>query len=105
MLIQINTDNNIEGDEALFSRLESEVKNTLDRFSERITRLTVHLSDQDSGNKSGPDDKRCVMEARLAGLKPTSSSHQAATVEQAVDGAARKLRRALDSTLGRLDSR
>jgi len=32
-------------------------------------------------------------------------SHQAATLEQAVDGAAEKLKRSLDSTLGRLGNR
>lgn len=105
MLIQINTDNQVEGDDALIERIRSEVKNSLDRFSDRITRVSAHLSDENSSNKFGPEDKRCLMEARLAGLKPISTSHQAATMEEAVNGAAAKLKRALESTLGRLDSR
>lgn len=103
MLIQINTDKNIDGDEALIQRTEGQVKHTLSRFSEQITRIELHLSDENSAQKLGSEDKRCLMEARVAGLQPISASHQAMTVEQAVDGAAKKLRRSLESTLGRLD--
>jgi ribosome-associated translation inhibitor RaiA len=48
---------------------------------------------------------RCLLEARLAGLQPVTVSHQAATMEQAVDGAVDKLKRSLDSTLERLGER
>lgn len=103
MLIQINTDKNIDGDEKLTQRTEEQVKNTLNRFADQITRIELHLSDENSDKKLGTEDKRCLMEARVAGLQPVSASHQAMTVEQAVDGAAKKLRRSLESTLGRLD--
>lgn len=103
MLIQINTDKNIEGDDALTQRLDTQVKNTLNRFSDQITRIEIHLSDENSDKKLGSEDKRCLMEARVAGLQPISVSHQAMTLEQAADGAAKKLRRSLESTLGRLD--
>ena len=43
------------------------------------------------------------MEARLAGRKPEAVSHEAATLEEAFSEAARKLRRSLESTLGRLN--
>jgi len=105
MLIQINTDSNIEGDDALAQQVEAVVRNTLDRFSEQITRVEIHLSDENSDKQSGTEDKRCLLEARLAGLQPIAVSHQAATLEQAVDGAAEKLKRTLDSTLGRLGNR
>ena len=105
MHIQINTDSNIEGDNALTQQVEAIVRETLDRFSEQITRVEVHLSDENSDRKSGTDDKRCLLEVRLIGLQPIVVSHQAATLEQAVDGAAEKLKRSLDSTLGRLDDR
>jgi len=48
---------------------------------------------------------RCLLEARLAGRQPVAVTDAAATVEQAVDGAVRKMRRSLDSTLGRLQKR
>jgi ribosome-associated translation inhibitor RaiA len=74
----------------------------LSRFSDRITRVEVHLSDQNS-DKSGQDDKRCMMEARIEGRQPTAVTHQAATLDDAVDGAADKLKRSIESTLERLE--
>jgi len=105
MLIQINTDSNIEGDEALAKQAEALLRATLEHFGERLTRVEVHLSDQSSDKKSGTDDRRCLLEARLAGLQPIAVSHQAATLEQAIVGAAEKLEHSLDSVLGRLGNR
>ena len=101
MHIQINTDSNIEGREELASHVKGVVDGALSRFSDRITRVEVHLSDQNS-DKSGQDDKRCMMEARLEGRQPTAVTHQAASLDDAVDGAADKLKRSLESTLERL---
>jgi uncharacterized protein (UPF0335 family) len=101
MQVQFNSDKNIAGVDARTAELESVLTDQLDRFSERITRLEVHLSDVNS-HKSGQDDKRCMLEARLAGRDPVVVTHNAATIEEAVNGAAGKLKRALDSTLGRL---
>ena len=61
----------------------------------------LSLTDE-NGAKSGDDDKRCVMEARLNGLRPITVTHRGATVDQAVSGAAHALERTIDSTLGRL---
>jgi len=101
MQIQINTDRNIEGHETLAAQVRGVVENALSRLSDRITRVEVHLSDE-SGRKSGQNDKRCMMEARLEGRQPIAVTHQAATVDHAVDGAADKLARLIESTLGRL---
>jgi len=105
MQIQINTDRNVEGVDQLAQQVEAVVRDALDRWSAKITRVEVHLSDENSDKKFGTEDKRCLLEARLAGLQPISASHRAATLEQAVDGAVEKLKRSLDSTLGRLDKR
>lgn len=101
MQIQINTDHNIEGREALATHVQGVVENVLGSLAERVTRVEVHLSDQ-NGNKSGPNDKRCMMEARVEGRQPTAVTHTAETVDQAVDGAVEKLKRSLASTLDRL---
>jgi ribosome-associated translation inhibitor RaiA len=101
MHIQVNTDNNIEGREELATQVEAVVEEALSRFSDQITRVEVHLSDENS-HKSGQNDKRCLMEARLEGRRPTAVTHQAATLGQAVDGAADKLQKVIESTLGRL---
>ncbi|MDO9066256.1 MAG: HPF/RaiA family ribosome-associated protein [Chloroflexota bacterium] len=105
MDVQINTDGNIEGDNALARQVEAVVRETLDRFSEQVTRVEVHLSDENSDNKFGTNDKRCLLEVHLAGRQPIAVSDQAATVEQAVHGAAEKMERSLVSTLGRLGNR
>ncbi len=102
MQIQINTDRNIEGHEALATQVSDVVESALSRFSDHITRVEVHLSDENSAKKGGNDDIRCLMEARLEGRQPSAVTHQAATVDQAVDGAAEKLTRMIESTLGQL---
>jgi len=104
MQIQINTDRNIEGSEGFATHFGGVLKESLSRFQDQITRLEVHISDV-NGGKFGVDDKRCVIEARLAGRTPAAVSDQAGTVDQAVDGACDKLIRHLDRTLGRLDRR
>jgi len=105
MLIQVNTDRNIDGDTALTQQVEDVVRSALDRFKERITRVEIHLTDENSDKKVGAGAMRCLLEARLAGLQPIPVSHQAATLEQALDGAVEKLKRSLDSTLGQLGNR
>ncbi|MBX3247050.1 MAG: HPF/RaiA family ribosome-associated protein [Myxococcales bacterium] len=100
MKIQVNTDRNIQGDERLAEYVEDVVLDRLSRFRDQITRVEVHLSDE-NGGKSGPDDKRCVMEARVEGRQPTAVTHIAGSVNEAIDGAVEKLRRALDSALGK----
>ena len=104
MHIQVNTDRHIDGRETLAAQVRAVVEGSLSRFGEQITRVEVHLSDENS-HKGGENDKRCVMEARLEGLKPTAVTHQAASLNQAIIGAADKLRRALESTMGRLRER
>ena len=83
MQIQINTDHSIEGHEALAAQVSGVVESALSRFSDHITRVEVHLSDE-SGHKSSQNDKRCMMEARLEGHQPIAVTHHAATLDQAV---------------------
>lgn len=54
----------------------------------RITRVEVHLADENSDQKFGDKDKSCVMEARLAGFQPVTASHKGSSLEQALAGAA-----------------
>jgi len=103
MQVQISTDNHIAGSEELTREVEAVVEGALGRFSDWLTRVEVHLSDENSSAKSRGDDKRCVMEARPEGHQPLSVSHQGATLAQALGGAAKKLARLLDGTKGRLD--
>jgi hypothetical protein len=104
MKIQVRTDKHIEAGAPLVQRAQEVAEQTLGRFGTRITRVTVHLNDENS-DKAADDDKRCAMEARLAGLQPLVASHRGATVEQALLGAAKKLERLVDNVLGRLSQR
>jgi ribosome-associated translation inhibitor RaiA len=96
MQVQINTDHNIQHDEALEKWITGEVDSALAHSSDHITRIEVHLSDE-NGGKSGQHDKRCMMEARLEGRSPVAVTDHAVTLEKAVNGAAGKLRRMIES--------
>ena len=100
MQIQIHTDHHIAGHEALTTWASDEVKSALSRHSDHITRVEVHMSEE-NGHKTGPSDKRCAMEARLEGRPPLAVTHHADNLHQAVTGAAEKLNRLIESTLGR----
>ncbi len=104
MQIQVNTDSNIEGSEGLSAHISGEVSHVLGRYSDHLTRVEVHLSEEGAQN-SGRTDKRCVMEARPAGHQPVAVSHEGATLEESYLGAAHKLQKLLASTFGRLDAR
>ena len=101
MTIQINSDNNITGTEGLSSFVESTVAETLKRFDNYITRVEVHLNDE-NGNKSGINDKRCMLEARLEGMQPVAVTAHGNTIQEALKSALNKLKSSLDTTLGRL---
>ncbi len=103
MKIQFNTDNNITGTEKLTVPLEAMLSEGLRRFSSQITRLEVHLADE-NGNKHAENDKRCMIEARLEGLKPIAVTNHGNTYTESVEGAINKLITSLDTKLGRLES-
>jgi ribosome-associated translation inhibitor RaiA len=102
MQILVNSDNHIKGGESAAERVQAIVEGAVDRFQTRITRIEVHLSDT-NGPKHGDREKRTVIEARVAGLRPIAVAHEAPTLLEAIEGAADKLTRALEHTLGRLD--
>ncbi len=101
MQININTDKTIERHAGLDEHVHSVVNAALNRFGEHISRVEVHLSDNNS-QKSADGDNRCLMEARVTGYQPIAVSDHAATLHQAIGGSADKLKRAIDSALGRL---
>ncbi|BCD99348.1 HPF/RaiA family ribosome-associated protein [Marinagarivorans cellulosilyticus] len=101
MKIQFNTDANIHGTEELAARVSDSIEHALDRYQSHITRVEVHISDESKG-KSGLHDHRCMLEARLEGRQPVAVTEHAATLDQAVNGAAKKLAHRLETVLGRL---
>ncbi|RMQ50682.1 putative Ribosomal subunit interface protein [Pseudomonas cichorii] len=104
MQIQVNSDNHIESSIRLEEWVRTTIESTLERYDEYVTRVEVHLSDE-NGDKPGPHDIRCQIEARPKGHQPISVTQKADTVDQAVDGAAVKLDHALEHLLGKLRSK
>ena len=100
MTIQINTDNNLSVHEAFGNKLDDLLTEELNRFSDYITRLEVHLSDE-NGSKHGINDKKCLLEARLAGRQPIVVTEEGNDYELAVHGAIRKLKTSLDTIVGK----
>ena len=100
MTIQFNTDNNITGSEELQAPLNAAIEKSLGRFSSQITRLEVHLNDENS-HKEGQNDKRCMLEARMEGRQPVAVTNNADTNEHAVKGALDKLIASLETIIGR----
>lgn len=103
MQIQINTGHNIEVHETQAAEISGVVESALSRFSDHITRVEVHLSDENSDKKVGHDAMRCMLEARIERRQPIAVTHLASTLDEAVDGAADKLTRLIEHTLGRQD--
>jgi len=102
--VQINTANNVPGRETLTDKVEQDVRDRLSRFADRLTRVEVHVGDE-NGDRDDGNDKRCVVEARPAGLAPVTVTDQAASIDQAMSGALGKMVTALDRTFGKLTDR
>ena len=100
MTIQFNSAHNVKANEELKAPIIALLSEKLNRFSQHITRLDVHLSDE-NGNKEGLNDKRCLLEAHLEGVLPLVAKNDGHTYEQAAEGAIDKLKSSLNSTLGR----
>lgn len=101
MIIQLNTDKNIIGDERLEGYLSSIIEDELSHFSDHITRIEVHLADENSQKKGG-NDKRCMLEARIENRQPIAVTSHANSVEAAVNEALEKLKASLETIEGRL---
>ncbi len=100
MQIQVNSDKTVTVDVSLTRFVKSEAERILETVAAKVTRVEVHLSDE-NGRKSGPADKRCVVEARPAGARPLSTSATAKRLDTAIGQALRKMHRALRSAFGR----
>ena len=101
MQIQINSDNNIPMHARLSGLIQADLHRILGRFEDQLTRIEVHLSDE-NGEKSGSQDKRCALEARPRHYPALTVTNESEDVQIAVSGAAGKMQRLLETTFGRL---
>jgi ribosome-associated translation inhibitor RaiA len=102
MKVQVNTSNDIANKDALERWASDFLNGQLARFDQDLTSIEVQLTDENHGAKGGID-KRCMLEARLAGRAPVAVTNFAPDQNQAIRGAADKLAHALDHALGKLD--
>ena len=102
MQIQINTDHHLQGSEAREQWAGSVVEAAMANFADSVTRVEVHLSDENAG-KGGDAAFRCVMEARVNGRAPIAVTNDAPSLDSAVNGAIHKLVRATEHAMGRAD--
>lgn len=98
MKVQLNTDNHIQGNEDVEASVNAIVTQHLERFFPHLTRIEVHLADN-NGSKGGADDKHCAIEARIRNDTPIGVSQDDETVEKAIRGACAKMRSRLETTL------
>jgi hypothetical protein len=104
MQIQINSDNHILMHAALSTSIEAELHRVLDRFKGHLTRIEVHLSDE-NGEKAGAQDKRCLLEARPKRYQSLTVTSDSPDIQTSVSGAAGKMLRLLETTFGRLSDK
>jgi len=104
MIVQLNTDKNIEGTAGLETFVSEKVNSGLKHFVENITRIEVHLSEQNA-DKGGSEDIHCKIEARLEGIQPVIVVGKSGTKEKALDDAVDKMKAKLGTVMGKIKNR
>jgi len=104
MQIQFNSDSSVMGTENVAERVEAQLRHRLARYENRLTRLEVHVSDENA-RKGGSDDKTCMIEARPRGGKPIGVTAHAHDVDTAARRAGNILLERLDRVLGKAEKR
>jgi len=100
MQFQFNSDSSVMGTENVAERIENQIRTKLARFEDRLTRVEVHVSDE-NGRKGGADDKTCIIEARPRGDRPIGVTEHAADVDSAARKAANTMAQRLERVLGK----
>jgi ribosome-associated translation inhibitor RaiA len=104
MLVQVNF-GDVQHSQAIVSWTEERLRSQLGHLTEKLTRVEVHLRDDNSSAKASRDDKRCVMEARIAGRRPLAVNHSGDDLYQVIGEAAGKLSRAVKADIERSAAR
>jgi ribosome-associated translation inhibitor RaiA len=104
MQIQINTDHTISEHSRLDEHVRTVVESSIGRFGDHVNRVDVHLSNENK-EKGVDGGNYCMMEARVTGYEPVVVHEHGLDLHQSISSAAGKLKRALDSALGRLNDK
>lgn len=103
MLFQFNSDNHVQCDAAVETRVRTLVDARLRNVQQKISRVEVHVGEI-NGPRGGVD-KRCAVELRPKGLDPITASETAETIELAAAGATDKALTAFQRVIGRTTTR
>lgn len=102
MLIQVNTGSQTHNTAHRTEEVQALIEDKLSRFADRITRAEVHLTDENSTGKTSGNDKKCMIEVRMAGRQPISTTDHGATHDQALHGAASKMQSQIATIVGKI---
>ena len=104
MEVNVNTDNTIQRHQGLDERVRTQVEEAIARFSDHVRRVDVHLSNENR-EKHEDGSNYCMMEALVSGYAPVVVHAHAENLQLSISGAVTKLKRALDSAIGRLNDK
>ena len=102
MQIQIHP-GDVHTSEAIEAHVREQVTHAVGHFMARVTRVEAFLHD-DNGLKHGKTDKRCVLEAHVAGAKPIVAESQGDDLYAAIKAAGGRLHSALKHSLDRQEA-
>lgn len=102
MQVQVHADDSIQGGESLAQWAHEEINAKLARLKEYVVRVEVFLTEVDALKATGGPGKRCVLETRANGRPPIAVNAEAEKVKDAFSAAIEKLRRAVETDLGKL---
>ena len=100
MQVQFNSDSSVMGTDNVAQRIEDAVREKIARFEDKLTRIEIHVRDE-NGPKGGVNDKACTIEARPAGGRPIGVTEHADTVDAAARKAASTMAQRLERVLGK----
>jgi hypothetical protein len=100
MDIQVRHGHHIEGSARLISHVEGRITDEFSRSSDKITHAEVHFKDENA-HKGGDDDIHCVLEIRVAGMKPLAVNAYAGNLDQSLEHAIDKMHKLLEHSFAK----
>jgi ribosomal subunit interface protein len=104
MTIQVNTDTHIDGSQNTKAYVTEKVEAGMKHYAEKITRIEVHLSDQNA-DKDGPEDIQCKIEARIEGQQPVLVESKDETMHKALSEAIDKMQAVMRTMIGKMQEK
>jgi hypothetical protein len=95
MRVNVHSLSGNRNDSRLVNDISKSVERDLHRYDGRIRKVDVLILDEDDS----PDEKWCVVEARIAGWEPIAVRAHARSIERAVHAGAEKLDEVIGATL------